>query len=322
MERAESATFTPDNPAPVLRSASAGCAPLRCVTVDSGCVETAAWLAQAGLRPALLNFAHGYNCGGGFDHAQGSQEEDIFRKTSVFLSLWPHRRSDDGPGVLRRGQWIGDFDEALARREPFYPHTECGGVYSPHVRIVKDLPGDASSLPVIGVLTVAAQDTNRERPFKRGLLLQKLRTALWMAASQGHDSLVLGAFGCGYFGNPAEVVAETFQQLLGDGGEFAAAFRIAAFAVPRRYDRDNAMTFERCFPAASKTQLLARSRKQKQNLAAAAAAAGPALGAAASSDVASPDSPPNAMGAEAADEAAAEADPEARRHRAGRRRRR
>merc|ERR1719382_524356 len=91
-----------------------------CMVVDDGAVEAAAALSDAGLRPAVLNFAHGYNCGGGFEHAGGSQEEDIFRKTSVFLSLWPHRRSDDGPGVLRRGMWIGDYDGDLPRKEPFY----------------------------------------------------------------------------------------------------------------------------------------------------------------------------------------------------------
>lgn len=73
----------------------------------------------------------------GFEHAGGSQEEAIFRSTSIFLSLWPHRRKapsgehnsawggaaliqlgeDDGPGVLRRGAWIGDFDAALPRKE-------------------------------------------------------------------------------------------------------------------------------------------------------------------------------------------------------------
>jgi len=143
--------------------------------VDVGSVEACAHLVAEYAPPsrvALLSFAHGHNAGGGFEHAGGSQEEDIWRKTSIFLSLWPRRRADDGPGVLARGQWIGDFDDE-PRQTPFYPHAETGGSYSPHVKIVRDvLAADHSSaalppplLPVeacvaarpIGVITVAAQ---------------------------------------------------------------------------------------------------------------------------------------------------------------------
>merc|ERR1711924_387923 len=52
-----------------------------------------------------------------------------------------------------------------------------------------------------------------------------------MAASQGHDSVVLGAFGCGYFRNPASAVAETFRKLLSAGGEFEHVFHLVVFAV-------------------------------------------------------------------------------------------
>mmetsp|Transcript_70898 Transcript_70898/g.129729 ORF Transcript_70898/g.129729 Transcript_70898/m.129729 type:complete len:402 (-) Transcript_70898:68-1273(-) len=229
-------------------------------TLDMGTVNAAELLCRQGFRPAVMNFAHGYNCGGGFEHAGGSQEEDIFRKTSVFLSLWPHRRVDDGPGVLARGMWIGDFDEQLDRKEAFYPHTECGGIYSPHVRLVceldiRDTPltrKDVSSLPTIGVLTVAAQDCGREPPFRPELLYEKLRTALWLAVQGKHDAVVLGAFGCGYFRNPPDVVAETCRGLL--QGEFAGAFRAVVFAIPGRFSgnyRSFAELFEERDPRAA-----------------------------------------------------------------------
>eukprot|EP00439_Symbiodinium_sp_Y106_P086906 s33_g36.t3 len=172
----------------------------------------------------------------GFEHASGSQEEAIFRSSSLFLSLWPHRRKDDGPGVLKRGTWIGDFDELLPRKEPFYEHTECGGIYSPYVRL---MASDAE----VAVATVAAQDVTRSPPFRRELLREKIRTVLWMAQENGHDAVVLGAFGCGYFSNPAEVVAETFQQLLAT--EFSGVFRLALFALLR--DR-NFPVFTKYFP--------------------------------------------------------------------------
>lgn len=242
MEAAENHTFSSTEPAPALAELPASLKTKGdrsvLVTIEKGSVETAALLCERGYRPALLSFAHGYNCGGGFEHAGGSQEEDIFRKTSLFLSLWPHRRSDDGPGVLRRGLWIGEFDEALTRKEPFYPHTDCGGIYSPHVSVVRDLISrrlvdakSCESFQTFSVLTVAAQDVGFDPPFKHKLLVQKARTVLWMAASHGHDSVVLGAFGCGYFNNPPDAVAGAFEQLLGSGGEFENVFRVVAFGV-------------------------------------------------------------------------------------------
>eukprot|EP00747_Dinoflagellata_sp_TGD_P168858 gnl/TRDRNA2_/TRDRNA2_196259_c0_seq1.p1 gnl/TRDRNA2_/TRDRNA2_196259_c0~~gnl/TRDRNA2_/TRDRNA2_196259_c0_seq1.p1 ORF type:complete len:310 (+),score=57.82 gnl/TRDRNA2_/TRDRNA2_196259_c0_seq1:62-991(+) len=257
MERADSFSFTMQSPAPASpeRDSAGASAPLF-ATLDMGSVQAAALLCELKEMPAVLNFAHGFNCGGGFDHAPGSQEEDIFRKTSLFLSLWPHRRSDDGPGVLKRGKWIGHFDRYLPRKDAFYPHTECGGIYSPHVRVIRDQSGglcDAQAvakLPLFAVLTVAAQNVNFEPPFKPALLREKVRTVLWMAKVMGHDSVVLGAFGCGYFSNPPNVVAQTFQELLGSGGEFAHAFRTVVFAVPGATSR-NFKIFATYFPTMS-----------------------------------------------------------------------
>ena len=41
----------------------------------------------------------------GFEHAGGSQEEAIFRSTSIFLSLWPHRRK--APSGENNSAWGG-----------------------------------------------------------------------------------------------------------------------------------------------------------------------------------------------------------------------
>ena len=266
-----------------------------CAVLDTGTVEAAALLCSLGLCPAVLNFAHGYNCGGGFEHAAGSQEEDLFRKTSLFLSLWPHRRADDGAGVLQRGLWIGEFDECLPRKEPYYPHTKAGAIYSPHVRLLRPGGGkrsgasalpptaaegsgagaaaaaaDAAStsvgagaaaveaLPVVAVLTVAAQNVGREPPFQRELLLQKARTTLYLAALHGHSALVLGAFGCGYFRNPAREVAAVFDELL--RGEFRGAFAAVCMAVPTAYGRHNFEAFSERFEVLPKEKFVAQLR--------------------------------------------------------------
>jgi len=274
MELAEDCRFTRTSPAPPLQQEAPGrqgvVAP---ATLSAGTVDAGIFLQRQGLRPVLLNFAHGFNCGGGFEHAGGSQEEDIFRKTSLFLSLWPHRREDDGPGVLARGMWIGDFDNALARKAAFYPHSECGGIYSPHVRVVRDLAtrerrllssATAMSAPTMAVMSAAAQDVGREGSFDAALLREKVRTVLCLALTHGHDSIVLGAFGCGYFKNPASTVAETFNELL--QGEFMGAFDVVVFAVPDKAG-PNLAAFSERFPVQTEAELTstvqARRKKNK-----------------------------------------------------------
>lgn len=282
MEEAQNYTFTMSEPAPKrMPPGPAADEEVRssgptCVTLNVGCNEAVHLLCQLGVRPAVLNFAHGYNCGGGFEHTGGSQEEAIFRASSIFLSLWPHRRAGDGPGVLKRGRWIGAYDGALPRKEPFYELAECGGVYSPHVRLVRDCAqpgnplsqgGDVESLPTFAVLTAAAQDVSRDGCFEVDLLHEKARTVLHMAACNGHDTLVLGAFGCGYFRNPPSVVAEVFRELL--CGEFAAAFSRVVFAIPDRHG-SNLTEFCTRFPMVSDTQpaakldLVTRSKRQAE----------------------------------------------------------
>lgn len=265
MEEAVEYKFTMEQPAPKLETTEEN-NQLLC-TLNMGTTAAAEILYQEGLNPVALNFAHAYNCGGGFEHTGGSQEEACFRTSSLFLSLWPHRRADDGPGVLTRGMWIGDFDEALPRKKDFYPHTECGGIYSPFVKLTRRVAKGRNAplykaievprLKAFGFITMAAQNVPRDqetsdKDFDPDLLKEKCRTILHLAVAHGHDSIVLGAFGCGYFDNPPEDVAGTFSELL--FGEFEGAFRLVAFAIPDK-SGDTLDEFTRLFPMKHQKEL-------------------------------------------------------------------
>ena len=90
-------------------------------------------LKRAGFCPVVLNMANEYNCGGGWCDKRGSQEEALFRVSTLPLSLWPHRRVKDNR--------FGQYDQHLTRAEAFYPWTECGVIYSPEVHILRDASG-------------------------------------------------------------------------------------------------------------------------------------------------------------------------------------
>jgi uncharacterized protein (TIGR02452 family) len=110
----------------------------------------------------------------------------------------------------------------------FYPLPDAGAIYSASVLILRESLAaghgllDISrpqELPVISVVSVAAVrdpevvggqgEFGRYRFMKvRAVMKEKMRVVLRVAATRGHRELVLGALGCGAFGNPrGEVVA-------------------------------------------------------------------------------------------------------------------
>ena len=61
--------------------------------------------------------------------------------------------------------------------------------------------------------------------------MNKIRTIFRVALANGHDSLVLGAFGCGAFRLPPEAVARQFMNALKAEPEFVGRFRAVVFAI-------------------------------------------------------------------------------------------
>ena len=58
----------------------------------------------------------------------------------------------------------------------------------------------------------------------------KMRTILRIGLLHGHDSIVLGAFGCGAFRNPPRSIARLFHEIINEA-EFKNKYRLIAFAI-------------------------------------------------------------------------------------------
>jgi uncharacterized protein (TIGR02452 family) len=66
----------------------------------------------------------------------------------------------------------------------------------------------------------------------------RILKVLAIAAGHGHDALVLGAWGCGVFGNDCQEIADLFHQALTDPyrGVFAqVSFAIVDWSVVLRF---------------------------------------------------------------------------------------
>ena len=160
--------------------------------------------------------ANAYNTGGAFSTSAGSQEEYLFRNSSLGLSLWPHRRPEldvkrPWPlGTKLVGQPVPAPDgvpdvhplshlplTCSSDNEQWYPWTELGGVLTPHVDVFSigdKLLAPAARFEIIG-LSAAAQDLRgaQTTSFDPNLLRAKIRTLLYMAVQANCDALVLGA---------------------------------------------------------------------------------------------------------------------------------
>lgn len=155
-------------------------------------------------KPVLiLNFANPHRPGGGIRSKPGTQEEHLCVKTTVLCSL--------------------ETDEAW----PFYQtNLDCGTqaqtdtiLISPNTMVIRnpDLSLREDPFP-IAVMTVSAPIASRmeqeELPNLENILRSRIRGMLRTAAAEGYTRLVLGAWGCGNFGNDPELVARLFHENL------------------------------------------------------------------------------------------------------------
>lgn len=161
-------------------------------------------------KPSLvLNFANPVHPGGGVRRGARAQEEDLCRKSSLLFSL-------------ENGCAQAYYQYHQSR------HTNMASdamILTPEVEIIRDSKGELLDESVIvSVLTCAAPMISRgmeglnEEEY-RTLFYQRICAILRCAAYWGYKSLVLGAFGCGVFGNDAKLVSELFYKALVESGD-------------------------------------------------------------------------------------------------------
>ncbi len=173
----------------------------------------------------VLNLANPVNPGGGVRSGACAQEEDLCRKSSLLLSL----ESDIAKTYY-------SYNREL--------NTHLGSnaiIVTPQVEIIKDENGELlDDTVVVAVMTCAAPmirdglEGLSDNEYK-GLLYERISGMLRCAAYLGYKQLVLGAFGCGAFGNDARIVSDLFYKALKefnfDGMHESDMFRRIDFAV-------------------------------------------------------------------------------------------
>lgn len=158
-------------------------------------------------RTLVLNFASAKNPGGGFENGASAQEESLARQSGLYAAIrnrsefyGPHRNSGD----------------------PLYSDRM---LYSPLVPFFRNGDDELLDVPVLAdILTVAAPNATAAR--NQGIDEQKITESLqrrierliFFIAERNPDRAVLGAFGCGVFGNDSATTAKLFKKAIAESG--------------------------------------------------------------------------------------------------------
>ncbi|GAB7041906.1 MULTISPECIES: TIGR02452 family protein [Catenuloplanes] len=180
-------------------------------------------LAAAGHRVAALNFASGRTPGGGFLRGAIAQEETLARSSALYPCL-------AGNPMYAANRASGD---------PMYTDAV---IYSPDVPVFRDDRGGWLDRPYpCGFLTCAAVNASvllqRTPPDGRATararitaaMRRRIAAVLTAGLRHRHDAIVLGAWGCGVFGNDPATVARLFAEAL--HGPFAGAYPLVVFSI-------------------------------------------------------------------------------------------
>ncbi|GHU54073.1 TIGR02452 family protein [Clostridia bacterium] len=195
---------------------------------------------------AVLNFASAKNPGGGVERGANAQEEYLCRCSGLYNCLKSSKVFGEYYGYHRK------------QRSTLYSDKI---IFSVGVPVFKDANGNRLGCAFdADVITCAAPNVGTDE-FKgrnpesvefghlsyREVLYNRIKNILTVAANNSVKAIVLGAFGCGVFGNDPAIVAQTFRKLLIDEG-FRQYFAEVTFAILARDERDrNLSTFRKEF---------------------------------------------------------------------------
>lgn len=198
--------------------------------IEADCIETAELLRCSGFNPCVLNMANRQIPGGSVIEGAGAQEENIFRRSNLFVSLFQFADYSEEYGIIRN--------------ENSYPlNRDTGGIYSAGITVFRGSekngycllkkPFQLSFVSVAAINRPELEQKNGEYFIAgnlTGATMKKIRTILRIAGKYNHDCLVLSAFGCGAFCNPPHHMARLFKQVFNEN-EFKNRFELVVFSI-------------------------------------------------------------------------------------------
>ncbi|CAH6421822.1 Domain of unknown function (DUF2263)-containing protein [uncultured virus] len=186
--------------------------------VNYDCLDVGLLLKSFGYNPCVLNMASCVKAGGGYMTGAGAQEESLFRRTNLHHCL-------------------------AEQNNLFYPLKNSEIIYTPNALVIK-----SSELfkytPLDEYKTMSFMSSAAHKCKKADIYVEnsnkylvkhieeltsiKIDNMFKIALINGHDSIILSAFGCGAYGNPANHMAKLFKDSI---SKFDKYFKFIIFAI-------------------------------------------------------------------------------------------
>ncbi|MFZ6874406.1 TIGR02452 family protein [Undibacterium sp. Di27W] len=205
---------------------------------NESCLTAARRLAsEDDARPLCLNFASAKNPGGGFLGGSEAQEENLAKSSGLYPCI---------------AQMTAMYEKNRASQSCLYSDDM---IYSPDVPVFRDddyaLLDNFYSASFITAPAVNLGALKKNEPDRvseaASIMMNRVHLVLALALQHGHQHLVLGAWGCGVFGNDPKDVANYFLQALSQGSIFHGAFKKIVFAVLDKKNTGSFQAFETTF---------------------------------------------------------------------------
>lgn len=190
------------------------------------------------VNTAVLNFASAINPGGGFESGINAQEEYLCRCSTLYSSIG----NDIANEMYRHNSDC---------RNPAYSSFM---LYSPFVTVFRDqdekLTKDCFNVSVISAAAVNVYTASKSMSKEEiKIITEKRIDRIFKIAAENHiDNLVLGAWGCGVFGNDPKDIAEYFYNSIYCNGYIHLFDNIAFAILDSSGNGKNLTAFKEKFP--------------------------------------------------------------------------
>ena len=169
-------------------------------------------------KVGVLNFASAYHPGGGFENGAVAQEECLAYCSDLFMK--------------QTGEVGKKFYEInRAYNKPFYTDTMLFSDVtffrnSRYELVPFNVRCGVLTCPAVNIGALCTEDVEHGYD----IMCERMRKILIVFRDKGCKTIILGAFGCGVFGNNPNVVANYWKELLFDEG-FIKDFEQVIFSI-------------------------------------------------------------------------------------------
>lgn len=197
-------------------------------------------------KTAVLNFANPHNPGGGVHNGAMAQEECLCRSSNLYSCI-------SNQNVFK--------DYYLYHKNMGHYFFSDRLIYTKGVTVFKDDSDVPEIMPKnewfnVDVITCAAPYIAKRKYTNKAVLKElfkgRIKNIFEAAIDNDIEVIILGAFGCGAFKNPPEVVAKAFHEVI-DENNYSSYFKKIVFAIKSSVNDDpyepcpNIMAFEQDF---------------------------------------------------------------------------